>query len=371
MIDKIMVVDDEPTVVRSMKAVLRPKGYDVIGANSGRECLDALDRENVDAVFLDIKMPEMDGIEVLKNVKRMKPQVYVIILTAYATVDTAVEAMKLGAFDYIRKPFKITELRDSVHNILQDIKFKTEHKAVNQFVGSTRNCFETFKKLICDDAKGICITSKNPETINKKYELKDVINVWLTGKKKKENKYICIDPKKLDELKSIIYDFITGKHNTVILIHNLDYLLRQNSLDAIRKFIYWLNKKNVCLILSADLKEIGIKDLTEIENLISDLHIYAISEAISSPLRRSIVSSLDGHDKCSFTEIAGELGMKSLPKLSFHLRHLKQKGAIRQDDEKNYFLTASGKDAAMILKNLEKGKSEILKNVMWIPMKDL
>ncbi len=365
-IEKIMVVDDEPTVVRTLKSVLGTVGYKVVCAGCGKECLDLLGRENVDMVFLDMMMPEMNGIDVLKNVKRISPKTYVVMLTAFGTIDTAVDAMKAGAFDYVCKPFKIAEIRNTVLNVLEEIKFKIEHKVDSQFKGAEKNCFEAFKDLITDDVKGFCIASKNPKTINKKYGLKNVTNIYLT--EKKEKNCICINPKKIDELKSSIDDFIPENHKVVVLLHNLECLLSQNSLDSVKKLIYFLNEKNIYLILSVDLKEIDTSSLTELENLISDMQVYAISEAISSPLRRKIVSLLGRYDKSSFTKLASALGIKSMPKLSFHLRQLKQKGVVQQDDEKNYFLTSSGKDAVKILKDLEKDKTKTLKNVMWLPM---
>ncbi|RLF33988.1 MAG: hypothetical protein DRN07_01110, partial [Thermoplasmata archaeon] len=108
MIKKILFVDDEEGIVDAAKTALEVYGYEVKTAYSGPECLKKL--EGVDLVILDIKMPGMDGIETLKEIKKRKPQLPVVMITAYATVDTAIEAMKQGATDYIRKPFDIEEL---------------------------------------------------------------------------------------------------------------------------------------------------------------------------------------------------------------------------------------------------------------------
>jgi len=102
---KVMVVDDDPIIVDAVKTLLQTEGHEAIGVYSGEECLNNLKKEEIDLILLDIRMPGMDGIETLKNIKGIKPEVYVIMLTAFATVDTAVDAMKEGAFDYIRKPF--------------------------------------------------------------------------------------------------------------------------------------------------------------------------------------------------------------------------------------------------------------------------
>ncbi|MDA8431643.1 MAG: response regulator [Nitrospiraceae bacterium] len=102
---KILVVDDEEIVRTSCSRTLAPAGFDVRLARNGVEGLQVLEKETFDLVLTDLKMPNMDGIEVLRKIKEGWPQVEVIIITGYQTVDTAVKAIKLGAFDYIEKPF--------------------------------------------------------------------------------------------------------------------------------------------------------------------------------------------------------------------------------------------------------------------------
>ncbi|KAA0001126.1 MAG: sigma-54-dependent Fis family transcriptional regulator, partial [Thermoplasmata archaeon] len=121
MTEKIMFVDDDPSILDAAKTAIESYGYEVITAKSGEECLEKVRDANL--VFLDIKMPGMDGIEVLKKIKERDESLPVIMITAYATVDTAIEAMKLGAFDYIRKPFAIEELEGSILAALEEIKF--------------------------------------------------------------------------------------------------------------------------------------------------------------------------------------------------------------------------------------------------------
>ncbi|MBI5026861.1 MAG: sigma-54-dependent Fis family transcriptional regulator [Nitrospirae bacterium] len=102
---RILVIDDEAIVRVSCQRALAPEGYDVEATSRGDEALKLLEEENFDIVLTDLKMPDMDGIEVLKKIKESWPQLVVIIITGYGTVSTAVQAIKLGAFDYIEKPF--------------------------------------------------------------------------------------------------------------------------------------------------------------------------------------------------------------------------------------------------------------------------
>lgn len=102
---KILVIDDEDIVRTSCNRALTPEGYEVKMARNGLDGLKMASEERFDVVLTDLKMPDMDGIEVLRRIKEEWPEIEVIIITGYQTVDTAVKSIKLGAFDYIEKPF--------------------------------------------------------------------------------------------------------------------------------------------------------------------------------------------------------------------------------------------------------------------------
>ncbi|MEC7522321.1 MAG: sigma-54 dependent transcriptional regulator [Myxococcota bacterium] len=111
---QILVADDELNLRRVLEAQLKRDGYDVIAVEDGQQALDALEEHHVDVIISDLRMPKVDGMTLLKQAVADFPDVPVIIITAHGTVDTAVEALKLGAFDYITKPFEQSELRNVV-----------------------------------------------------------------------------------------------------------------------------------------------------------------------------------------------------------------------------------------------------------------
>ena len=110
----VLVVDDEEDFVEMFSLRLQEIGENVTGVFSGREGLDALEKGDFDVVVLDIKMPGMDGIETLKEIRRRFPLVEVILLTGHGSVDTAVAGMKLGAYDYINKPADFAEFQEKL-----------------------------------------------------------------------------------------------------------------------------------------------------------------------------------------------------------------------------------------------------------------
>jgi len=107
---KILCVDDENVVLDSFRKILVLDGYSIDTVTSGYQALNLIKSHHYDFVFTDLKMPEMDGVEVTKSVKSLRPDIDVIIVTGYATVETAVDCMKLGAMDYVQKPFTEDEL---------------------------------------------------------------------------------------------------------------------------------------------------------------------------------------------------------------------------------------------------------------------
>lgn len=111
---KILIVDDEERVVESVRGVLEDEGFRVTTARSGEEALQAFQRENPDVTLLDIWMPGMDGIEVLRRLKGMDPDCQVIMISGHATISTAMAAVKQGAFDFIEKPISLDALLKSV-----------------------------------------------------------------------------------------------------------------------------------------------------------------------------------------------------------------------------------------------------------------
>ena len=122
----VMVVDDEVPFVETMTKRLGKRGIKITSAYGGEEALEKLEtNRNVDVVILDVKMPGMDGIATLQEIKQQHPLIEVIMLTGHATVETAIMGMRLGAFDYLMKPCEMEQLLDKVEDAT---KKKREHE---------------------------------------------------------------------------------------------------------------------------------------------------------------------------------------------------------------------------------------------------
>ncbi|MFZ5569465.1 MAG: sigma-54-dependent transcriptional regulator [Thermodesulfobacteriota bacterium] len=128
MFPTVLIVDDEQSIVQSLSGLLSDEGFEVLSAANGYEALKIIDTDAPDLVLLDIWMPGIDGIETLKEIKKVTPHVQVIMITGHGTIETAVNATKLGAFDFIEKPLSIDKVIVAINNALNFRRLEEENR---------------------------------------------------------------------------------------------------------------------------------------------------------------------------------------------------------------------------------------------------
>jgi two-component system, NtrC family, response regulator PilR len=170
---KLLVVDDERSMRELLTVMLRRDGYDVTLAEGGPAALDVLAQAAFDLVVTDLRMPRVDGLGVLRAVKERAPRTIVIVITAFASTETAVEAMKLGAYDYITKPFKLDEIRVTIGNALERLRLQEENVALrrqlrrergfDKFVGRGPRMLEVLETIrkTAESASTVLITGES------------------------------------------------------------------------------------------------------------------------------------------------------------------------------------------------------------------
>ncbi|MCU0596584.1 MAG: sigma-54 dependent transcriptional regulator, partial [Desulfobacterota bacterium] len=130
--DTILIVDDEKNYLVVLEALLNPEGYEIVTAEKAHEALRVIKEADVDLVLTDMKMPGMTGMELLEEAKKIKPEVPVIMMTAYGTIEMAVEAMKKQAYDYITKPFQNEELKLTIRKALDNYRLLKENRRLSE-----------------------------------------------------------------------------------------------------------------------------------------------------------------------------------------------------------------------------------------------
>lgn len=171
MAEQILIVDDETNAVDNLTHVCNKAGYEVTSTTSGQEALELIRNQTFDLVLTDLRIDQVDGIEILNLTKELHPETEVILITGYASFETAVDAMKAGAFHYIAKPFQLDEVRELIRKALSVSQLKTENRQLRKQL-TARN---KEPKIITQDSvmKGLLDTARQVATT--------MSNVLITG----------------------------------------------------------------------------------------------------------------------------------------------------------------------------------------------
>jgi two-component system response regulator PilR (NtrC family) len=170
---RVLVVDDEQSMRELLGIMLRQVGYDVTLADGGEPAVQALKTDDFDLVITDLRMRKVDGLAVLRAAKDHSPRTVVLVVTAFASTETAVEAMKLGAYDYVTKPFKLDELRLTIANALERKRLQDENRELKRqlrrehgfegFIGKSPRMLEVFETIrkTADSGSTVMITGES------------------------------------------------------------------------------------------------------------------------------------------------------------------------------------------------------------------
>lgn len=163
----ILVADDEPSVQSLLKDILLKEGYNVILSSNGLEAINSFRNFSPDLILLDVRMPVMDGLEAFKIIRQENQEVLIIMITAYGTIETAVQAMKMGAFDYLVKPFNLEELKVVIKKALEMHNMSTELKSLRQEFADKYNLQNiVFKSKAMQEVLNLAdIVSKSDATV--------------------------------------------------------------------------------------------------------------------------------------------------------------------------------------------------------------
>jgi PAS domain S-box-containing protein len=159
----ILIVEDDSGMTSYLKRLLRPKTLKLTTADSGRQAIQYLSRNTVDLVLLDIGLPDIDGYQVMDHICNKLPQTLVIVMTGDVTVESAVKALRKGAYDYLRKPFESTELLNTIENALDRIRLEREHRKAEQ---KLRESEEKYHQLFESESDAIVVV----DAVTKRFE---------------------------------------------------------------------------------------------------------------------------------------------------------------------------------------------------------
>ncbi len=209
---KILVVDDEPTICNMVLRFLSMNNYEGDSANNGKEALQLLEKNEYHIVLTDIKMPEMDGIALMRAAKNLRPELVFVIMSGYGTLESAIDTMKMGALNFIKKPISIVELITTI-------------KKAEDIV-SNRNIPIRMKPFIKDIKKKLVMTSKE---VNDNLDM--LVNYLIT-----DISNFDIDKSQLDNLTLAVYEALNNavEHGNLELSKEFD---RESNMEAFEGFL--------------------------------------------------------------------------------------------------------------------------------------
>ncbi|UCG03136.1 MAG: response regulator [Candidatus Heimdallarchaeota archaeon] len=352
---RILIVDDNTTFLETMSRILLLDQHEISTATSAEEALKLIVKENFDLLLTDLKMGELSGIDLIKEIRGKGINLISIVITGYGSIDSAVEAMKTGAYDYILKPFEFSPLREKIEEVQEEVRLRNRF-SFSPFVNQQSLPDFTIESTIDEyEHPFLVISNEDPQKITNEYKIENALKIFL-GFIKGDN---IIPPTKLHLLKHQIEEFIITRGKGTIIFKGIEELYRVHNWSHFKGFIDELNQQimasNFSLIFLIDENDHAVYHplIHDTLSLLSSHTFNSIINLISHPLRKDIINLLKPHSKLNFNKIIEELQIKSSSSFAFHMKKLVEENILEKEDNL-YCLTQRGNYLAEIIFILEK-----------------
>jgi len=327
---RLLVVDDDEVFREELSTFLADEGHQVETAPSARKALEVLETGERDIVFTDLKMPRQSGLDLLREIRQRWPQTYVIVVTGFATVPTAVEAMKLGAFEYIGKPFRGEQVRQVLRLVTEERAFSEADLPAEDPVALAASLAKSHKvpMLLLTDRPG-----RGPDSVTvRPYDGQDPARL-------------------LDEVEAFYSDHEKGG----VVLARVDRMLTDHRLDDVVDLLQRVRDRVQSrgpFAIGLDPRRISRDAATAIRSVLVANQVHGALEAIASPIRRRVLLRL-AQAPAAFSDVMHAAELDDSPKLSFHLHRLVDEGLVAHSGE-HYKLTSKGEGAVTLLHDMER-----------------
>ncbi len=359
---KVLVVDDNITYLNQMKKYLSLHSLQVQTVESGKKALELMEEKKYDVVILDLKMPDISGIDVLEWAKKQDISSQFIVITGYGRVDTAVKSMKLGAVDYLQKPFEPEILLKLIQKTSEALpQVKPVLKPFPQL-----NSAQVIKK-ICKGKNILAVTDQNVADFSQTYSLKPSCHIVLSI----QNSPDTFDAKKIVELQHEIKKFVFTQPQPLVIHGGLSVLLEIHSPAKTQDYLTDLH----ATIKGADSQLIMLYDSPREKNFLENLKdlepstfMDDVIQIFDHSARCAILHLLACHKSLHYSDFLKQMDIEVSSNLAFHLKRLTALTLIDKHDGR-YTLTDRGKYFADVLFSLEMGKySDPASKIIYCPL---
>lgn len=324
---RLLVVDDDKVFREELSELLRDDGHSVTVASSVAKALEALEGAEFDVVLTDLKMPRASGMELLREVRSRWPRTLVVVITGFATIETALEAMKNGAFDYVRKPFRIDQVRETLRLADQEQKFEAP-------AGSARDPLADARSLAADGRLEVLffgdpIPSSEPHLHPLRLDPGDLVSV-------------------ADQCTA----FVAIHPNSAVVISGAERLVAVHRLEDVVELFAQLREAlagHGPLRVAFNPRKVPAAVASALAVSVAPSETHSTLEALANPIRRQVLRRL-AEGPAAFSEVMRSAGLDDSPKMSFHMRKLVDAGLLRHDGEL-YQLTSRGDAAVGLLRD--------------------
>lgn len=340
----VLVVDDSVIFTRQLKKYLSDKGLSVDVANGGRSALEMMGNGKYDVVVLDLKMPDLPGVEVLRWARQHGVSSRFVIVTGYGDIDTAVETMKLGADEYIQKPFRAEELMEIIKEAGSRVSSRYGIRAENP---------KDWMKQMCESRHTLLITDKNPKNFERNYGIKATRSVHLNDHLRTDT----LGRTKFSMLTDVIEKFAKIHEDAIVIHGGISRLLDIYGADELQEYfmgIYGMAKEghfHMIVVYESPVEKELFRVMQEIPFFLS---IEEMSKVLGSVIRCLIIRVLDERKILRYSDLMKETNVGLSSDLAFHLKKLMDWEIISKEGE-HYSLSPRGQYFAGILGMLLSG----------------
>jgi CheY-like chemotaxis protein len=324
---RILVVDDDAVFRGELADLLKDDGHSVAAVPSVQKALETLEHDEVDVVLTDLKMPRQGGLELLREVRKRWPRTLVIMITGYATVETALEAMKLGAFDYLRKPFRVEQVRGTLQLVAQEREFESPPESFRDPVREAR-------ALAAGGRHDVLLLTDHPIPAEPHLQVE------------------VLDPDNPNRVTEQSEAFLAEHPNAAVVLTGVERLLAHHRLEDIVAVLDRLRKDlsgHGPLRVGFNPRQVPPAAAVALGSAVSADETHATLEALANPIRRKALLRL-AEGPASFGEAMQAADLDDSPKMAFHLRKLVDAGlALHEGDD--YRLTSRGEAGARLLRD--------------------
>ena len=327
---RLLVVDDDEVFREELSTFLADEGHQVETAPSARKAIEVLEAGEREVVFTDLKMPRQSGLDLLREIRLRWPRTYVIVVTGFATVPTAVEAMKLGAFEYIGKPFRGEQVRQVLGLVNEERAFSEADLPSQEPLALATSLAKSHKVPI----------------------------LLLTDKPAKGSETVIVRPydgqeptRLLDEVEAFYGDHEKGG----VVVARVDRLLADHRLDDIVDLLQRVRDRTQSkgpFAIGLDPRHVSRDAATAVRSVLVANQVHGTLEAIASPIRRRVLLRL-AQAPAAFSDVMHAAELDDSPKLSFHMHRLVDEGLVAHAGER-YKLTPKGEGAVTLLHDMER-----------------